>query len=135
MMKKILFILILLAFAVSGCISHHNSTPADLTVRQVVHHNAKVKILGTTEATTNFIVLFGFWAISSDSEKVGAFPGIFGFRSAKIRAEQAVTYKALENYPDAQRVLDPIFKTTVKNYFIIKIVDSTVKGTAAKFTY
>jgi len=139
-MKKLVLLSVIFAFILSGCITYHNSVPQDMTTREKVKDNTSVKVLGKTEGKANVTIILGFvlpeykvGAFDGDSSPIGSFFSFFG--GAKARAEKAAVYKSLENYPDADRVLDPTFKTTTTNYIIFQHAESTVQGTAAQFLY
>jgi hypothetical protein len=101
------------------------------------------KILGTTEASAEGMVILGFIRLG-DFDKVAVFPSAPAVSSVlpikmpagpKTSIECAAAYKALENYPDADQVINPRWKTTVEDYVIFKKVSTTCTATAVKITH
>ena len=138
----------MLIFAVSGCVSYHNSVPNDMTqVKMEANISTSYKILGPTEGKAEFVKVLGF-TVSGPSENaencsavvgtgsmgaMGAMMAAFG--GAKGRAETAAAYNALENFPGADRLIDAKWQTKVDDYYIYVKAVSTCKATAVQFSH
>ena len=142
-MKKLSLLVAAVALlAFSGCISLHNSVPEDMTaLRAAADVKTTYKILGKTEASASGMVILGLIKLG-DFDKVSPFPAtasVGGFlpvpASPKIAIESAAAYKALDNYPDADRMLDPRWRTTVTDYVVFKQVETKVCGEAVQFKH
>lgn len=146
-MKKIIIFIGILSFIMTGCMTYHNSVPDDMTrVEMVAKIDTSYKILGPTEGQGEAIRVLGFWvggpakradnmAASAPGTVSGLMAFMASFGGAKDRAEKAAAYAALENFPGADRVIDPKWKTEVDDYFIYVRAVSTVSGTAVQFSH
>ena len=142
-MKKLVLLAAMFSFVISGCITMHNSVPSDSTqVAMGIDVKSSYKILGPTEATAEGMVILGFIKLG-DFDKVSVFPSSAAINSfipislpnPKISVECAASYIALDKYPEADRLLDPKWRTTVEDYFVFKKVTSTVKGDAVEIMH
>ena len=144
-MKKIIILLGMLIFAVSGCVSYHNSVPNDMTqVKMEANISTSYKILGPTEGKAEFVKVLGFTVsgpeMNAENCNAVAGDGSMGmmgaiFSGPKGKAETAAAYNALENFPGADRLIDAKWKTKVDDYYIYVKAVSTCKGTAVEFSH